>query len=264
MNVIFSCRCCCYCFVCYFCCSLSLSLSPSAPANCCYGIVYVITSPRGVPKSFGIFIHFAFLVPLLVLMVSLPAADSVNLSPEVYLKLIPGVKTKQETLISQEIDFNLTVKNAKLFICIDWLTEPKKNPRKGRGIQWKSNQQPPGKWQRQHQCESTCWISCIWVSIRTYLYRVSELWIMECRVCSAYPFLLLNCMYVAIMYFKLIFDIMKFNLIQFCCCYLFVFMNSFSFLLFSLQKWFCLNSCWAHPGSKSKKYRTLWPKKSMQ
>lgn len=94
---------------------LLLSLSSSTPANCCYGIVYVITSPRGVPKSFGIFIHFAFLV----LMVSLPAADSVNLSPEVYLKLIPGVKTKQETLISQEIDFNLAVKNAKLFICID-------------------------------------------------------------------------------------------------------------------------------------------------
>lgn len=165
MNVIFSCRCC--CFICYYCflsLPLPLSHSPSAPANCCCGIVYVITSLRSVTKSFGIFIHFVFLVPLLVLMISLPAADSVNLSPEVYLKLMPGVKTKQETLISQEIDFNLAVKNAKLFICIDWLPEPKKtrkerNREREIGTQWKSNQSPPGKWQRQHQCESKCcWV----------------------------------------------------------------------------------------------------------
>lgn len=97
----------------------SPTLPPLSLCFCCCGIVYVITSLRGVTKSFGIFIHFVFLVPLLVLMVSLPAADSVNLSPKVYLKLMPGAKTKQETLISQEIDFNLAVKNAKLFICID-------------------------------------------------------------------------------------------------------------------------------------------------
>lgn len=85
MNVIFSCRCCC---------SLppSLSFSFSVPANCCYGIVYVITGPRGVTKSFSLFILFVFLI----LMVSpLPPAQSVNLSPEVYLKLIPG-KCKKE------------------------------------------------------------------------------------------------------------------------------------------------------------------------
>lgn len=226
MNVIFSCRCCCCCFICYFC---FLSPPPSLSlCFCCCGIVYVITSLRGVTKSFGIFIHFVFLVPLLVLMVSLPAADSVNLSPKVYLKLMPGAKTKQETLISQEIDFNLAVKNAKLFICIDWLPEPKKRTRESE--EHNGNQirallgSDKGNTNVNGRAVGFEWISCNKFAHKEVFIQSEENLNNTLFYYSIVP--------LAIMYFKLIFDIIKFNFIQFHCCYLFVFMNSFNLIWF--------------------------------
>lgn len=127
MNVIFSCRCCCCCFICY-CCFLPPPPSLSF-CFCCCGIVYVITSLRGVTKSFGIFIHFVFLVPLLVLMVSLPAADSVNLSPKVYLKLMPGEKNKTRNFNFPGNRLQFDCQKCKAFH-LHWLMpEPKKRKR---------------------------------------------------------------------------------------------------------------------------------------